>query len=61
MVVEPGLIAFVPNQSVQWRGMRCRVVVTTNVPNARVDIRLNWSNKGPALWPREGSRSKRGS
>lgn len=28
--------------SVSWRGMRCRVSVTTNDPSVRVDLRLNW-------------------
>jgi len=28
--------------SVVWRGMRCRVSVTTNDPSVRVDLRLNW-------------------
>lgn len=27
---------------ITWRGMRCRVKVTTNDPAVRVDIRLNW-------------------
>ena len=28
--------------SVSWRGMRCRIGVTTNDPSVRVDLRLNW-------------------
>jgi hypothetical protein len=28
--------------SISWRGMRCRVSVTTNDPTVRVDLRLNW-------------------
>ncbi|HUY31241.1 MAG TPA: BREX-1 system phosphatase PglZ type B [Pirellulales bacterium] len=28
-------------QEIHWRGMRCRVLVETNAPGARVDIRLN--------------------
>ncbi|HJX66913.1 MAG TPA: BREX-1 system phosphatase PglZ type B [Polyangia bacterium] len=28
--------------SVAWRGMRCRVTVTTNDPSVLVDLRLNW-------------------
>jgi len=28
--------------SVSWRGMRCRVSVTTNDASVRVDLRLNW-------------------
>lgn len=29
-------------KGIQWRGMRCRVLVETNAAGARVDIRLNW-------------------
>jgi hypothetical protein len=29
-------------KKIHWRGMRCRVLVETNAPDARVDIRLNW-------------------
>ncbi|WP_321894632.1 BREX-1 system phosphatase PglZ type B [Paraburkholderia heleia] len=28
--------------SAAWRGMRCRVSITTNDPSVRVDLRLNW-------------------
>src|SRR5439155_7387149 len=28
--------------AVTWRGMRCRVSMTTNDPSVRVDLRLNW-------------------
>ena len=28
--------------AVAWRGMRCRVSVTTNDPTVRVDLRTNW-------------------
>lgn len=41
---EAGLEAVI--QSVQWRGMRCRVSVQSNEPGVRVDLRLNW--KQPA-------------
>ena len=42
IVVEQGVEAVRASiQSVQWRGMRCRVVVDTNDPSIRVDIRLN--------------------
>jgi hypothetical protein len=36
-------------KSVQWRGMRCRVTVATNNPNARVDIRLNWKQPATSI------------
>lgn len=36
-------------QSVQWRGMRCRVSVATNASGARVDIRLNWKQPGSSI------------
>lgn len=29
-------------ESVEWRGMRCRVRVRTNDPRVRVDLRTNW-------------------
>jgi hypothetical protein len=29
-------------QSVEWRGMRCRVRVQTNDPRVKVDLRTNW-------------------
>ena len=28
--------------AIAWRGMRCRVTVTTNEPSVQVDLRLNW-------------------
>jgi hypothetical protein len=36
-------------KSVQWRGMRCRITVATNAPNARLDIRLNWKQPGTSI------------
>jgi len=36
-------------KSVQWRGMRCRVVVDTNATGARVDIRLNWKQPATSI------------
>jgi hypothetical protein len=36
-------------KSVQWRGMRCRATVTTNVAKARLDIRLNWRQPGTSI------------
>lgn len=43
LIVEQGgqsTIATITSAS--WRGMRCRVSVTTNDPSVRVDLRLNW-------------------
>lgn len=36
-------------KNVQWRGMRCRVTTATNVPNVRIDIRLNWKQPGTSI------------
>jgi hypothetical protein len=35
--------------SISWRGMRCRVSVTTNDPSVRVDLRLNWKQPGSSI------------
>jgi hypothetical protein len=34
---------------VSWRGMRCRISVTTNSPSVRVDLRLNWKQEGSSI------------
>ncbi|HTL32061.1 MAG TPA: hypothetical protein VL326_02985 [Kofleriaceae bacterium] len=34
---------------VTWRGMRCRVSVTTNDPSVRVDLRLNWKQANTSI------------
>jgi hypothetical protein len=41
--------------SITWRGMRCRVSVTTNNPSVRVDLRTNWkqANTSIAASPKE--------
>ncbi len=36
-------------QSIQWRGMRCRVSVETNDPSLRVDLRLNWKQESTSI------------
>jgi hypothetical protein len=36
-------------QSIQWRGMRCRVSVETNDPSLRVDLRLNWKLESSSI------------
>ena len=33
----------------QWRGMRCRVSVSTNDPSVRVDLRLNWKQADKSI------------
>jgi len=33
----------------QWRGMRCRVSVSTNDPGVRVDLRLNWKQADKSI------------
>ncbi|MFO0554580.1 MAG: BREX-1 system phosphatase PglZ type B [Polyangiaceae bacterium] len=35
--------------AVSWRGMRCRVSVTTNDPSVRVDLRLNWKQANTSI------------
>lgn len=35
--------------SITWRGMRCRVAVTTNDPSVRVDLRLNWKQAASSI------------
>jgi hypothetical protein len=41
--------------AITWRGMRCRVSVTTNDPSVRVDMRTNWkqANTSIAASPKE--------
>lgn len=41
--------------AITWRGMRCRVSVTTNDPAVRVDLRTNWkqANTSIAASPKE--------
>lgn len=36
-------------KSVQWRGMRCKAIVATNAPNAKVDVRLNWKQPATSI------------
>jgi hypothetical protein len=35
--------------AITWRGMRCRVSVTTNNPSVRVDLRLNWKQANTSI------------
>jgi hypothetical protein len=36
-------------QSVEWRGMRCRVRVQTNDPRIKVDLRTNWKQAATSI------------
>jgi len=36
-------------QSVDWRGMRCRVRVETNDPGVKVDLRTNWKQPNTSI------------
>lgn len=35
--------------AISWRGMRCRVTVTTNDPSVRVDLRRNWKQADTSI------------
>ncbi|MCZ2076047.1 MAG: BREX-1 system phosphatase PglZ type B [Bryobacterales bacterium] len=48
--VERGLGAtYASIQSIDWRGMRCRVRVETNDPLVKVDLRTNWKQPGTSI------------
>jgi hypothetical protein len=50
LVVERGLSAvYAAIQSIEWRGMRCRVRVETNEPRVRVDLRTNWKQESTSV------------
>jgi hypothetical protein len=50
LVVERGTSATRASiQSIEWRGMRCRVRVETNDPRVRVDLRTNWKQEGSSI------------
>jgi hypothetical protein len=50
LVVERGFGAtYASIQSIDWRGMRCRVRVETNEPKARVDLRTNWKQESTSI------------
>jgi hypothetical protein len=36
-------------QSVDWRGMRCRVRLETNDPGVKVDLRTNWKQPNTSI------------
>ncbi len=50
LVVERGTVgARAVIQSVEWRGMRCRVRVETNDPRVKVDVRKHWKQAGTSI------------
>jgi hypothetical protein len=50
LLVERGAEAsFASIQSVQWRGMRCKVRVETNDPGLKVDLRTNWKQAASSI------------
>jgi len=50
LVVERGLEAsFASIQSIQWRGMRCKVRVESNDPDLQVDLRTNWKQASTSI------------
>lgn len=50
LVVERGGVSTAASiAAVTWRGMRCRVSVTTNDPSVRVDLRLNWKQSTTSI------------
>ena len=50
IVVERGVeIVSASIQSIQWRGLRCRVAVETSDATLRVDLRLNWKQESSSI------------
>lgn len=50
LVVERGFGAtYASIQSIDWRGMRCRVRVETNEPRVKVDLRTNWKQESSSI------------
>lgn len=50
IIVEQGFGAvFARIQSIEWRGMRCRVRVETNEPRVKVDLRTNWKLESTSI------------
>lgn len=50
LLVERGAEeSFASIQSVQWRGMRCKVRVQTNDPGLHVDLRTNWKQAATSI------------
>lgn len=50
LIVERGASAtYASIQSVEWRGMRCRVRVDSNDPKVRVDLRKSWKQESTSI------------
>ncbi len=50
LLVERGVSAIYASiQSIEWRGMRCRVRVDSNDPKVRVDLRTNWKQESTSI------------
>ncbi|HNY42617.1 MAG TPA: hypothetical protein PKJ41_19605, partial [Bryobacteraceae bacterium] len=50
LIVERGASdVYASIQSVEWRGMRCRVRVDSNEPKVRVDLRTNWKQEASSI------------
>lgn len=50
LIVERGASAIHASiQSIEWRGMRCRVRVDSNEPKVRVDLRKNWKQESTSI------------
>ena len=50
IIVERGVeIVSASIQSIQWRGLRCRVAVKTSDATLRVDLRLNWKQESSSI------------
>jgi hypothetical protein len=50
LIVERGASAIHASiQSVEWRGMRCRVRVDSNEPKVRVDLRKSWKQEATSI------------
>ena len=41
--------AYATIQSIEWRGMRCRVRVQANDPHMKVDLRTNWKQEATSI------------
>jgi hypothetical protein len=50
LIVERGDVGTTASiTNVSWRGMRCRVTVTTNDPSVRVDLRTSWKQANTSI------------
>lgn len=49
IVERGGSVTAATISAISWRGMRCRVSVTTNDPKVAVDLRLNWKQASTSI------------